>query len=132
MILPARSRLTGIFGLISQVRKSLKPAWAVMVCNFFSKVTSQEGARWTFFSKTNGNRSDRLSKLSSQVVNPARSVVARHTAHEDGGGRLDLSFDDHTQVHLTLGSPDKISAEGGGHEFHGSRREPICPKCLDG
>ncbi len=51
-ILPARNKLTGILGVTSQVRKSLKPGWAWMLCSFFSSDTSQLGAKWTFFSRT--------------------------------------------------------------------------------
>ena len=39
-------------GVISQVKKSLNAEWTLMECNFFSKVTNQDGARWTFFRRT--------------------------------------------------------------------------------
>ena len=32
-------------GVISQVKKSLNAEWTLMECNFFSKVTNQDGAR---------------------------------------------------------------------------------------
>jgi len=51
-ILPALSRLTGSLGVISQVRKSLKPECAWIECSFFSSEVSHVGARCTFFKST--------------------------------------------------------------------------------
>ena len=51
-ILPALSRLTGSLGVISQVRKSLKPECAWIECSFFSSEVSHVGARCTFFKRT--------------------------------------------------------------------------------
>lgn len=58
-------------GLISMVRNSLKLGWGVKLWSFFSRDTSQLGARWTFFSMT--QRPDLLEALMalSAWVNPS-------------------------------------------------------------
>lgn len=58
-------------GLISMVRNSLKLGWGVRLWSFFSRDTSQLGARWTFFSMT--QRPDLLEALMalSAWVNPS-------------------------------------------------------------
>lgn len=58
-------------GLISMVRNSLKLGWGVRLWSFFSRDTSQLGARWTFFSIT--QRPDLLEALMalSAWVNPS-------------------------------------------------------------
>ena len=66
-------------GLISMVRNSLKLGWGVRLWSFFSRETSQLGARWTFFSMT--QRPDLLEALMalSACVNPSAEPTRNPT-----------------------------------------------------
>ena len=46
------TQLRPTLGLISMVMKSLKLAWVVSECSFFSSCTSHCGARWMFLRRT--------------------------------------------------------------------------------
>ena len=75
-IRPALNRFTGSLGLISQVRNSLNPAWAWMECSFFSRVTSHEGAKCTFFSSTHFPDLTAVLMALSASLNPSADPIA--------------------------------------------------------